>query len=191
MQAYFSFLRQAGKGLDPRTRALISVLTKVMSQTETGLRRYLPKALDAGVSAGEVLDALLMAFPALGLTRVVWAIEIIQDMALPEFDLEALASPSEWQLLGPADQFRDRVTASRYRDRLVWVVADGERFEVFDSRCPHQGTYITDSQREGYRVTCPKHRWAFDLRDGRCVGEGDRPLVRLEHTLREGALWVR
>ena len=36
----------------------------------------------------EVIDALLMAFPALGLTKIVWAVDVILAMKLPEFDPE-------------------------------------------------------------------------------------------------------
>jgi len=36
MAPYFKFLKEAGKHLDPKTRALISVITKVHSQTENG-----------------------------------------------------------------------------------------------------------------------------------------------------------
>ena len=48
MGAYFSFLKEAGKHLDPKTRSLISVITKIDSQTERGLRQYLPRALRDG-----------------------------------------------------------------------------------------------------------------------------------------------
>jgi hypothetical protein len=36
MQPYFKFLKEAGKHLDPKTRALLSVITKAGSQTEKG-----------------------------------------------------------------------------------------------------------------------------------------------------------
>ena len=65
--------RIAGTRLDPKTRNLISVITKVYAQTENGLRQYLTRALREGATADEVLDALLMAFPALGLAKIVWA----------------------------------------------------------------------------------------------------------------------
>ncbi len=41
MAAYFKFLKGAGSRLDPKTRNLISVITKVHAQTENGLRQYL------------------------------------------------------------------------------------------------------------------------------------------------------
>ena len=90
MGHYFAFLKDAGSHLDPKTRALISVITKVHAQTERGLRQYLKRALADGCTAAEVLDALLMAFPALGLAKIVWAVDVILAMDLPAFRLEAL-----------------------------------------------------------------------------------------------------
>ena len=74
---YFAFLKDAGKHLDPKTRNLISVITKVDSQTERGFKQYLGRALREGCTPMEVLDALLMAFPTLGLAKIVWAVDII------------------------------------------------------------------------------------------------------------------
>lgn len=94
MQAYFGFLKQAGAALDPKTRALISVITKVGAQTERGFRQYLRRALREGCSADEIIDALLMAFPLLGFSKIVWAVDQIIAMGLPEFDLERLQAAS-------------------------------------------------------------------------------------------------
>ena len=80
---YFAFLKDAGKHLDPKTRNLISVITKVHAQTERGFRQYLGRALREGCTPVEVLDALLMAFPTLGLARIIWAVDIILDMNIP------------------------------------------------------------------------------------------------------------
>ena len=57
MGAYFKFVKDNGSRLDPKTRALISVITKVAVETELGLVQYTRKALAIGVSADEVLDA--------------------------------------------------------------------------------------------------------------------------------------
>jgi nitrite reductase/ring-hydroxylating ferredoxin subunit/alkylhydroperoxidase/carboxymuconolactone decarboxylase family protein YurZ len=90
---YFAFLKACGTHLDPKTRNLISVITKVDAQTERGFKQYLKRALAEGCSPMEVLDALLMAFPTLGLTKIVWAVDIILAMKLPGFDPDALAQP--------------------------------------------------------------------------------------------------
>ena len=106
---YFAFLKDAGKHLDPKTRNLISVITKVHAQTDRGLRQYLRRALREGCTPVEVIDALLMAFPALGLAKIIWAVDVILDMKLPEFqDLAmeghspnavevAVALPARWR----------------------------------------------------------------------------------------------
>ncbi len=60
--SYFKFLKEAGSHLDPKTRALLSVITKVDAQTEAGFRQYLPRALQAGNRADEILDALFAEF---------------------------------------------------------------------------------------------------------------------------------
>ena len=60
----FRFLKNGGRHLDPKTRDLISVITKVHAQTERGFRQYLNRASRDGCTPAEVLDALLMAFPA-------------------------------------------------------------------------------------------------------------------------------
>ena len=66
---YLAFLKEAGRHLDPKTRNLISVITKVHAQTERGFRQYLGRALRNGCTPAEVLDALLMAFPPWGWQR--------------------------------------------------------------------------------------------------------------------------
>ena len=59
---YFAFLKDCGKHLDPKTRNLISVITKVDAQTERGFRQYLGRALREGCSAdgsaGRAADGL-------------------------------------------------------------------------------------------------------------------------------------
>ena len=97
---YFAFLKACGKHLDPKTRSLISVITKVDAQTERGFRQYLGRALREGCTPMEILDALLMAFPTLGLAKIVWAVDIILAMDLPDFRPQALSGQGEWHDLG-------------------------------------------------------------------------------------------
>lgn len=186
---YFKFLKEAGKHLDTRTRDLISVITKVDAQTEGGFRQYLTRALRNGASANEVLDALLMAFPTLGLAKIVWAVDILLDMDIPEFRPENLSAESGWHAVGPlADLPPGEIT---YRDcdgRHLYIYRDGDDLRVYDSRCPHQVTDIPHLALEGTRLTCPKHHWSFDVTTGDCVAVGNRPLHRFEHKLEDGVL---
>lgn len=191
MQAYFTFLREAGKGLDPKTRALISVITKVDKQTEGGFRQYLKRALREGATAGEVLDALLMAFPTLGLTKIIWAVNQLQAMDLPEFRLEQLQTGGWHDAVAvtelPAPGATVRVVCEG-RGLFLHAGADGLR--VYDARCPHQSTEIPGDAVDGTTLTCPRHRWRFDLGSGRCTEVGDRPLRELRHRVEGGRLQV-
>lgn len=189
---YLQFLKLAGRNLDPKTRDLISVITKVHAQTERGLRQYLSRALRNGCSAGEILDALLMAFPALGLAKIVWAIDVILAMDLPEFRPEAMGVAPCWHDVLAADSVAPGEALRAECDgRAVFVHRDEHGFHVYDSRCPHQTTNIPHLALEGTRLTCPKHQWAFDLRTGACIDKGNAPLCRRETKLEDGRLLAR
>ena len=191
MKAYFKFLKEAGKALDPKTRALITVITKVATQTENGFRQYLVRALQAGCTPGEILDAILQAFPALGLTKIVWAVEILLAMDLPQFRAENMGAEKRWHAVRSADNIPEgEITYCDADDRSLFIYrADGE-FRVYDSRCPHQVTNIPHLALEGFRLTCPKHHWAFDIKTGACIAVGDRPLTRFETKVENGRLYA-
>jgi nitrite reductase/ring-hydroxylating ferredoxin subunit/alkylhydroperoxidase/carboxymuconolactone decarboxylase family protein YurZ len=192
MGHYFKFLKDCGKHLDPKTRDLISVITKVHAQTERGFRQYLNRALRDGCSAAEVLDALLMAFPALGLARIVWAVDIILAMDLPQFQPAALGGEGEWHdVMDPADLEAGGATRVDCDGRGLFVHHGDEGWKVFDSRCPHQTTNIPHVALAGTTLTCPKHEWAFDVRTGQCTAKGDTPLKRWDSKVSDGRLWAR
>ena len=174
---YFAFLKNCGKHLDPKTRNLISVITKVDAQTERGFRQYLGRALREGCTPVEVLDALLMAFPTLGLHKIVWAVDIILAMDLPDFQPEAMQAPRNWHDLMATQGFKPGETRRLACDgREVFVHRAGRLFRVYDSRCPHQTTNIPHLALQDGTLTCPKHGWQFDVTTGNCTGKGDAPL---------------
>ena len=197
MAAYFAFMKDAGSRLDPKTRNLISVITKVHARTENGLKQYLKRALREGATAEEVVDALLMAFPALGLANIVWAIDVILKMELPEFPrVPAVAAPTAepaWHDVIAVADLADGKAVRLDRDgRGLFVWRKGRTIRVYDSLCPYQSTNIPHLALEGTRLTCPKHEWAFDVPTGRCVDKGDAPLRRFPHKVAKGrvlALW--
>jgi nitrite reductase/ring-hydroxylating ferredoxin subunit/alkylhydroperoxidase/carboxymuconolactone decarboxylase family protein YurZ len=192
MKAYFSFLKDPGTRLDPKTRNLISVITKVYAQTENGLRQYLKRALREGATADEVLDALLMAFPALGLAKIVWAVDAILKMDLPEFRREPApeAEPVWHDVIAAVDIKSGRTLRLDCDGRGLFVHKKGATVKVYDSRCPHEATNIPHLALEGARLTCPKHEWAFDIATGRCIANGDRPLNELPHKIENKRLLV-
>jgi nitrite reductase/ring-hydroxylating ferredoxin subunit/alkylhydroperoxidase/carboxymuconolactone decarboxylase family protein YurZ len=206
---YFAFLKNCGKHLDPKTRNLISLITKVHAQTERGFRQYLGRALREGCTPMEVLDALLMAFPALGLAKIVWAVDIILAMDLPDFHPDALhaAAAQRWHdVMATADLAPGATCRVECDGRGLFIhrahvdpsqaasgtVADGAAGEwrVYDSRCPHQVTNIPHLALKGHTLTCPKHEWVFDVRSGECIDKGTSPLKRWPSKVDHGRLLV-
>lgn len=208
MGHYLAFLKDCGSRLDPKTRCLISVITKVHAQTERGLRQYVKRALREGCSMDEVLDALLMAFPALGLSRIVWAVDVLLAMGLPEMTapgaaaapptpasappVAVVAAPPRWHdLMAAADLASGQVVRVDCDGRSVFVQRRGRSVTVHDSRCPHQDTDIPHLALKGSMLTCPKHGWQFDLDTGQGVQPGTRPLTRWPAQVRAGRIRAR
>ena len=191
MKSYFQFVKQAGEHLDPKMRAIISVITKVDQRTEAGLRQYLVRAMQVGVSADEIIDALFVAFPTLGLSKIIWAVDIILGMEIPEFDPESLGKAESWHDVIAVNDLKNKdVSYVEAGDRELFIYADGSDIKVFDSRCPHQATNIPDLVLEDCKLTCPKHGWKFDVRNGECIAKGNRPLHEFENRVLEGRLEV-
>ena len=203
---YFAFLKDAGKHLDPKTRNLISVITKVDAQTEPGFKQYLKRALRDGCSPVEVIDALLMAFPTLGLTKIIWATNIILSMDLPGFDPETMKA----QLAGESKKAESEATEGTWHDvmttaaladgqttrvdshgRGLFISREGDTFTVFDSNCSHQRTDIPLSALNDCTLTCPKHQWTFDVKTGACHKLGGSPLQQYPAKVEGGRVMVQ
>jgi nitrite reductase/ring-hydroxylating ferredoxin subunit/alkylhydroperoxidase/carboxymuconolactone decarboxylase family protein YurZ len=191
MNSYFEFVKQAGEHLDPKTRAIISVITKVDNQTDAGLRQYLVRAMQTGVTADEIIDALFVAFPTLGLTKIIWAVDIILGMEIPEFDPELLGEKKTWHDVIAIAELKDKeATYVKAHDRELFIYADNDNIKVFDSRCPHQATNIPELALKDCELTCPKHGWEFDVRSGECIDKGNRSLHKFENKVIDGRLEV-
>ncbi|MDH4263236.1 MAG: Rieske 2Fe-2S domain-containing protein [Spirochaetia bacterium] len=167
---YFKFLKEAGKNLDVKTRDLISVITKVDKQTEKGLKQYLNRALHDGCTANEIIDALLLAFPTLGLTKIIWAIEIILAMKIPDFNPEILGQKPQWNEICSTNEIKDgEVMYMTIGLRNLFIYRNKDSYKVFDSRCPHRSEDIKPEALEGLKLTCPRHKWEFNMSTGECT----------------------
>lgn len=187
---YFTFLKKAGDHLDNKTRSLLSVITKVDAQTEKGLKQYLARALREGNSADEILDALLVCLPTLGFSKIVWAIDIILEMDIPDFHPDSIGVKPDWHELAAISDIADGVHRYNFAQRACFVNKQGETIRVFDSRCPHQVTNIPMLSLNDTTLTCPKHEWQFDIESGECIAKGNRPLNELEFKIENETLYV-
>nr|VFK53921.1 MAG: Ferredoxin subunit of nitrite reductase or a ring-hydroxylating dioxygenase [Candidatus Kentron sp. TUN]VFK55048.1 MAG: Ferredoxin subunit of nitrite reductase or a ring-hydroxylating dioxygenase [Candidatus Kentron sp. TUN]VFK55819.1 MAG: Ferredoxin subunit of nitrite reductase or a ring-hydroxylating dioxygenase [Candidatus Kentron sp. TUN] len=193
IESYFNFFKEAGTHLDTRSRDLISVITKVAAQTDRGFRQYLSRALRNGAKANEILDALLMALPVLGFSKIIWAVDIIMDMDIPEFHPENLQGEKRWHdVMGTADIKNGEINYQECDGRHVFVYrGDGAGdIRAYDSHCPHQVTDIPHLAINGLKLTCPKHGWAFDITTGECIDKGNHPLRSLETKVQGDRLMV-
>ncbi|MFA5352774.1 MAG: Rieske 2Fe-2S domain-containing protein [Thermodesulfovibrionales bacterium] len=189
---YLKFLKESGRHLDDKTRFLISVVTKVIAGSETGFRQYLPHALQSGATADEVIDAILCAFPAAGLTRVLKAIDWVLEMDLPEFRPENLGRTAEWHEVAELVALHDgRALFLVIDDRQIFVFKTGETIRVYDPHCSHHLTGLTEVELKDNTLTCPVHGWVFDLETGDCIAKGRRPLKSFETKIEEGKLFAR
>jgi nitrite reductase/ring-hydroxylating ferredoxin subunit/alkylhydroperoxidase/carboxymuconolactone decarboxylase family protein YurZ len=195
MQSYFTFLKQAGSHLDKKTAALISVITKVHAKTANGLRQYLPRALKEGASPDEIIDALLFAMPALGFSKIVWAMDVILEMDLPEFRHHANANThakTEWiELADEAKITPDNPFFTKAGKNSYVIAKDGAACAVFSTECPHQKNVILETSLNGNTLTCPFHEWKFELPGGACVSGGPKPLKKIESRTENGKVWIR
>lgn len=190
MGPYFKFLKEGGKHLDKKTRSLLSVITKVDAKTEAGLKQYLTRALKEGNQADEILDALLVCLPTLGLSKIIWAIDIILGMNIPAFNPDLIGKEKQWHKIVALNEIKEGVSRFDYNGHACFVHRSADSYTVFDSRCPHQGTDIPLQALEGTLLTCPKHQWKFNVENGECVEEGCRPLNKIEHKVENEALYI-
>jgi len=189
MLPYFTFLKEAGKRLDPKTRDLISVITKVDVKTESGFKQYMTRALRNGCTPDEILDALLMAFPTLGLAKIVWAVDIILEMDIPEFRPEMLGKTESWHEIISVDSIKmNDVTHAEADGRSFFIYREENSIKVYDSRCPHQVTDIPNLALDNFKLTCPKHKWVFDIKTGKCIEKGKHPLKEFKNKIENGKL---
>jgi len=135
-----------------------------------------------------------MAFPTLGLAKIVWATDIILAMDLPEFQPGAMGAAGEWHDVLATKGFK--VGSTQRLDcsgRGLFVHrASAKEWRVFDSRCPHQTTNIPHLALKDCTLTCPKHEWQFDVRSGACTAKGNAPLKQWPSKVVKGrllALW--
>lgn len=179
MEAYFSFLRSNGDSLDSRTRALISIITKVINQTDAGLRQYAKKAIADGITSDEILDAIMMAFPAIGLTKTVWAVDVLLECGVFEHDKPVSEEIGQWHDIRSTEGVStpDIIECD---GRSLFVSQDDDNWRIFDAKCSHHGATLAFCEINGSTVECPLHGWRFDVTNGDCIRFGMKGLQELK-----------
>ena len=115
-----------------------------------------------------------MAFPALGLTKTVWAVDVLIECIVFGHDKLPSEAEGEWHDMGVTDG-RRAVELVERGGRAVFVSRDGDKWRTFDAKCAdHDAT-----------VECPLHGWRFDATNGDCIRFGLKGLQEFETKVSE------
>ncbi len=197
------FFAESARHLDPKTRFLISVVTKVIAGSQRGMRQYVKRALEAGASPDEIIDSVLCAYPCAGLTKVVDAIDTILEMEIPGFSPDCLGltedtkeneAPPEngtWYSVGKVEEFSGpQGTRIDLQGRAIAVFQDAGKFYAIDDSCPHKGDSLAGGLAVQGEVACPLHDWRFRLEDGSCVNKARTRVRTFATRIVEGNLEI-
>jgi nitrite reductase/ring-hydroxylating ferredoxin subunit/alkylhydroperoxidase/carboxymuconolactone decarboxylase family protein YurZ len=165
----FAFFKESGRHLDPKTRFLMSVLTKVINYTPRGLRQYIKRAAKEGASKDEVIDTILLSYPCAGLTKVCDAAAILQEMDIPEWtEVEP-----EWREVRNAPEVPEgAMHAIEVNGQNLVLIRSGGLLNALKDQCPHQNEALSKGELCEGVLTCARHNWQFNVADGSCAGKG-------------------
>ena len=198
MQHLLAFFRESGRHLDPKTRFLISIVTKVVNLSERGLRQYIPRAMREGATPNEILDAILCAYPAAGLTNVIDAVQVLRSLDLeavpetqsPHAPPEGDPSPQWLAMAHVRDLAPGTATVVATADRSVAIYNVDGTFHATDNTCLHQGAELGCGILRGATITCPLHGWQFDVTTGACLTHADRQVQSFPVRIENGEIHV-
>jgi len=62
-------------------------------------------------------------------------------------------------------------------ERYIAIFCSEGQFYAIEDDCPHAGAPLNDGAVSQGSITCLRHGWRFNLRDGRCVNLPTAPSV--------------
>lgn len=72
----------------------------------------------------------------------------------------------------------------------VFRLSQPDRVVVIDNACPHSSGNLSAGSVEVNVVTCPSHKWRFDLDRGVCTHSALARVRKYEVEIRQGVVWV-
>ncbi|MEE2659014.1 MAG: Rieske 2Fe-2S domain-containing protein [Candidatus Latescibacterota bacterium] len=191
MEHLLAFFGESGRHLEPKTRFLISIVTKVINFSGRGLRQYIPRAYREGASRDEILDAILCSYPAAGLTRVVDAVQVLRSLNLEDKNESADSAAPEWTAVARASQIgAGESLVAKVRGCSIALFNVDDRYYAVDNRCLHQGGELGCGVLQGSVVTCSRHGWQFDVTNGNCLTVEGRSVLSYPAKEQEGEILV-
>jgi nitrite reductase/ring-hydroxylating ferredoxin subunit len=75
------------------------------------------------------------------------------------------------------------------RSVRIWRDDQGD-WQAMEMVCRHQNADLSQADREGDIVTCPRHGWRYDLSTGACLTEGWAGLRHFRVKIERGDLYL-
>jgi len=72
----------------------------------------------------------------------------------------------------------------------VFRLGDPDRVVVIDNACPHSSGNLAAGSVEGNVVTCPLHKWKFDLDRGVCTHSDLARVTQYRTEIRDAVIWA-
>lgn len=100
--------------------------------------------------------------------------------------------PGNWHCCASLAELADgKGLAVNVDGQAIAIFLDSGRVAAIDARCPHAGAPLNRGWLENGVVTCPLHRWKFEITTGRCLTDPSRSIrsyrTRVDET---GTIWV-
>lgn len=74
--------------------------------------------------------------------------------------------------------------------KVLLVNVDGQ-VRAYRNRCPHRAWALDGGELDGKKLTCPRHRWVFNVCDGRGIKPRNYELSGLSCKIAsDGMIWV-
>ena len=80
------------------------------------------------------------------------------------------------------------VTANSQLIVLAWP--DNGAIKAFQGVCPHANTPLAEAEFDGTELTCPIHRWTWDLNTGAPTHEHAPPLAEYPVKVEDGVVYI-
>lgn len=93
LKNYQKLVGSLGSHLDEKTRQLIMLAIQINSPSPEAIKIILPKAIRAGATRAEIIDALLLTIPIVGLSTVLKMLSI--TLKEIEAQAEAFINPAQ------------------------------------------------------------------------------------------------
>jgi len=94
------------------------------------------------------------------------------------------------QIATLADLAQEQLAGAEVAGIDLVAVACGDNFTVFEGRCPHQGTLLSEGYVEDGRLVCRGHGWQFQCPSGLRVDDDQICLHQFSCAIEDGRLLV-